>query len=210
MQPCDILPQCGCAADQACDIDTSDLMGTACRTVSASPKSEGQACSNAAQCDVGTVCLGGFCRKYCSTNADCGQPRGQCVIDIQDSQGNILPGIPTACSSNCDPSNVAAGGCDAGAKCGLFSATHMGVPSDIVACTTAGAGTQGTTCTGGGQGDDKLCAADFSCTTIDSGTSFQCRKVCVVGISGTCPLNQTCLQFNPTLTIGGTEYGVCN
>src|SRR5438094_301535 len=33
-QPCDILSQCGCVATtQACDVDTTDLMGSACRAV---------------------------------------------------------------------------------------------------------------------------------------------------------------------------------
>jgi len=204
-QPCDILPQCGCATNQSCDIDSTDLMGTACRTVSA-PNGEGKKCSTAGQCDIGLVCLGGFCAKYCGSNADCAGPRGQCVIDIQ-ANGVVIPGIPSACTSGCDPTNVAAGGCDTGAKCGLFTTTHNGVQSDIVACTTAGAGVQGTVCTGGGMGDDALCGPDFACTTLN-GTSFNCRKVCVVNGNGCGVL--TCLGFGTPLIVGGTEYGVCN
>jgi hypothetical protein len=210
-QPCDIPTQCGCGSG-ACDIDGSDLMGTACRMI-ATPGHETSTCSGPTGCDKDYVCLGGAgdasCHKYCGSDAECGTPRGKCAIDIQ-SGGTVIPGIPSACSSNCDPANTANPAvCPSTMKCSIFSATHMGTMLDISDCAKAGAGTQGTTCQAGSNGDDTLCAANNLCTTLD-GTTFNCRRICIRPGGAQCVGTQTCLGFNPALTIGGTEYGVCN
>ncbi len=210
-QPCDILTQCGCPAAQACDIDGSDLVGTACRTVATTAKAEGGTCANTDACLAGNVCLsGGFCKKYCDASSDCGQPRGQCVIDIVDQAGMKLAGIPSVCSSNCDPSNVAAGGqCAAGAKCGLFVQTQNGVPHNIVDCSTAGTLVQGGNCEVGttNVGNDKLCAPDHICTTPDM-LAFTCRKVCNKTVGGGCGA-LTCSSLATPFLVGGIEYGIC-
>jgi hypothetical protein len=209
-QPCDILTECGCGAAQACDVDTSDLMGGACRAVTF-PGHEIDTCTTLDDCDSGYVCIGGggnsSCKKYCATNADCSPPRGQCVIDITDGT-NPIPGVPPVCSSNCDPAGSPAGFCPTGWKCGLFTQTHLGTDFNIADCTVAGGGGQGGNCKVGATGDDSLCASNFLCTTIDAGTNFNCRRICTIG-GGQCG-GLTCLQFNPPFTLGGTEYGVCN
>src|SRR5687768_10679107 len=78
MQPCSILPQCGCNGANACDVDISDAKGTACRAVTGMGR-ESTACTMIYQCDSGYVCIGGSgassCKKYCSADADCGSPR---------------------------------------------------------------------------------------------------------------------------------------
>ena len=210
--PCDILTQCGCGA-MACDIDGTDNMGTACRPI-VTPGRETSACSNASRCDKGFVCLGGSsgrsCKRYCSADAECGAPRGQCVFDITDGTGTVIPGIPSACSSNCDPTNVAAGGCPPGDKCGLFTATHQGVAHNIADCSIAAAtgGGQGANCKVGTAGDDSLCGPDFLCTSVTAG-AFSCRRMCNRTAGGGCG-GLTCIAFNPALTIGAVEYGVCN
>jgi hypothetical protein len=208
-QPCDILTQCGCSASQSCDVDTSDLMGGACRDVS-SPGTETDTCASLEECDRGYVCIGSAtnssCKKYCETNADCGSPRGQCVIDITDGT-NPIPGLPPVCSSNCDPVGSPAGFCPAGWKCGVFVQTHNAVDYNIADCTPAGAGGQGASCQSGANGNDALCSTNHLCTTLN-GTTFNCREICTIG-GGQCG-GLTCLQFDPPLTIGGTEYGVCN
>lgn len=210
MQPCTILPQCGCASDAACDIDGNDLNGGACRPVNATANPEGGACSSPAGCAAGTVCLAsGVCKKYCDGNDDCVAPRGQCVIEIQ-SGGTPVPNVPLVCSSGCDPSNnAAAGGCPTGKKCGMFVVDRNGVELDIADCSTAGALTQGGNCTGAGNGDDNLCAVDHSCTTLN-GTVFNCRRVCQIGGAAVCGGGLACIGFNPPINIGGAEYGVCN
>ena len=213
-QPCSILPQCGCGAAMACDVNVMTLMGTACRSV-ASPGHETDHCTSTANCDVGYVCLGATnassCKKYCAADADCGSPRGQCVIDITNAGGMAIAGLPPVCSSNCDPTNTAAGGCASNMKCGLFTATHNATMHNIADCSPAGAGVQGAVCAGAGSGDDTLCAANFLCTTVTSG--YNCRKICNKTANTGCVGAQTCLGFAtpfkiPTPT--GIEYGVCN
>ncbi len=210
-QPCEIISQCGCAATQACDIDGSDLDGGACRPVT-TPGQVTSTCDTADDCDRGFVCLGSSagrsCRKYCEANTDCTAPRGQCVVDIV-SGTTPVPNIPSVCSSGCDPTNVAAGGCPASWKCNVYTATHNAMTYNITDCDpSVGALGQGGNCKVGTEGDDALCSANHLCTTIDAGTNFGCRKICNRAASNCGAL--TCIAFNPALTVGGTEYGVCN
>lgn len=212
-QPCDILAQCGCAG-AACDIDGSDGMGAACRAITTAGH-ETSTCTSPGRCDAGFVCLTadniGTCRKYCDADADCGTPRGKCVVDINDGTGNPLTGIPTTCSSNCDPTNVAAGGCPPTMNCGVFTTTHLGVAQNIAQCAPATAtGTQGVSCGPAGAPDDKLCAPDFMCTTVTAGGANNCRRVCNKTLNTGCTGLLTCIGFTTPLTLAGTEYGVCN
>jgi len=191
---------------QTCDIDGDDLMGTACRVVAANASAEGGACGNVTNCQPGNVCLaGGFCRKYCDDSADCGQPRGQCLIQITDGT-NPIPGIPKTCTSNCDPTNVALGGCPAAQKCGLFVLDVGGVDTNIVDCDTAGTGTQGVACTTNGVADDSKCAKDFTCVT--QGANNTCRRSCPVGGVNPCTAG-VCTAFSIPFVVGGINYGFC-
>ena len=125
-----------------------------------------------------------------------------------------IPGVQV-CSSNCDPSNSAAGPCPAGqGKCGFFyvnNALTNNQDRDIVQCTPPGAGTQNAACGTFANPNDALCAANFMCSSTN-GTSVECRRVCnlttggneCVGVPGT-----SCAGFNPALTIGGITYGIC-
>jgi hypothetical protein len=209
-QPCDILTQCGCTTTQACDVNVMTLMGTACRNVSMMGH-ETSTCGGLADCDRGFVCLGpqgkSACKKYCSTNNDCGTPRGQCVIDITNGTTPIA-GLPPVCSSNCDPMNGAVG-CPAAFKCGLFTQTHMGTMYNIVDCTPSGAGVQGTNCKVAATPDESLCAANFLCTTLDN-VAYACRKICKKTAPTGCVGAQACLGYTTPFIIAGTEYGVCN
>lgn len=212
-QPCDILTQCGCPG-KACDIGEG-LMGTGCRAID-TPGRETSTCAMSTECDVGFVCLFsqgasvGNCKRYCDADVDCGTPRGQCLITIQNGQGQPIPNIPKACTSNCDPTNTAAGGCPNGEKCTIFPGAGA-IPA-AVDCTTAGGGGQGASCQmGAGNGNDALCAPDNLCTTLDN-NSFNCRRVCKFnGATGVgCVGAQQCLHFGTPLIVGGVEYGVCN
>src|SRR6185503_2688665 len=170
VQPCSILPQCGCGMGaNACDVDVSDNMGTACRAVN-QPGKETSTCTSLDKCDKGYVCLGGgsfaSCKKYCQMDADCGTPRGRCAIDINGG-GMPIAGIPSACSSNCNPLSTSAPECPATYKCGLFTNIHNGSPVKLADCTPAGTGTQGVNCKSGTLGNESLCAAGFTCTTTD-------------------------------------------
>lgn len=207
-QPCDILTQCGCGAGSACDIDGTDNSGTACRSVLTAGDVE-STCIDATRCDAGFVCLFdagssiGTCKHYCDADADCGTPRGKCIIQIT-SGGQPIPDIPKACSSNCDPTDPTAAGCPSGRKCGLFNANG----TDIVECSVAGAGTQGASCTTSGSPNDRLCAVNFLCTTVDTTTA--CRKICNRTANTGCAAGEICIGFTDPFSVGGVEYGVCN
>lgn len=207
-QPCDILTECGCPSAQACDIDDDDLMGTACRPVAAGASDEGGGCSDSSKCTSSNVCLGnpGICRHYCDANTDCGSPRGQCLITITDGT-NPIPGAPKTCTSNCDPTNVAAGGCPSTMKCSLFVLDVNGVDTNIVDCDTAGAGVQGANCTTNNAADDSKCAKDFLCVTT-GGTTNTCRRTCEVGGANVCTTG-TCTAFTTPFIVGGKNYGFC-
>ena len=212
--PCDILGACGCAAGMTCDLDRSDVMGTACRAIT-TPGQEVNTCASPNSCDSGYVCLNGanngqgFCKKYCDADSDCVAPGGKCVLDIT-SGGVPIAGIPSVCTSNCDPTAVGTGVCPAAHKCGIFSVTHAGVTQNIADCAGAGVLVQGGNCKSGTAGLDALCAPDFMCTTINGGTNFNCRRICDRGNGNADCGALSCLAFNPVLTIGVVEYGVCN
>ena len=210
-QPCTILPQCGCLGATACDLDTSDNMGTMCRSV-VQPGQETSTCNTQDKCDKGYVCLGGAafasCKKYCQADMDCGTPRGRCAIDIS-AGGMAIQGIPSVCSSNCNPLLLGAPAeCPANYKCGLFTATHFSQPVKVTDCTPAGAGTQGANCKSGNLGNESLCAAGYLCTTVDAGANFNCRRICNKTANTGCTTG-TCIAFNPAHTVD-VEYGVCN
>lgn len=213
--PCDLHAQCGCTSPLVCDLDFTDLVGNSCRAVN-QPGTETSRCAQGATpqssyCAGGYVCLGtdanASCSKYCDASSDCGQPRGQCVIQLTNG-GTPIAGA-TTCSSNCNPVDSAAGGCPAGDKCGFFTVNNAltgNVDRDIVDCTTPGAGAHGATCT-----DDSTCSSNTMCTTYNSLT--RCRRVCNRTTGGNeCATlaGTTCVGFAaPGLVVGGTEYGIC-
>jgi hypothetical protein len=205
--PCDIHEQCGCPANQACDIDFTDLMGNACRVAGAGD--ENDTCPAVTTCAAGYVCVGNgtgdACEKWCDADDDCVAPKGKCVIQLSDGTMDI-PGA-VVCSSNCNPTAVVTGGvCPAAWKCTLQSVVFQGADQDIVDCTPAGAGAIGAACA-----DDNACVAGTVCidTTNDMVTNPTCTRICTPPGTGTCPVGDVCTGFNPPFNVGGTIYGVC-
>ncbi|HVV88478.1 MAG TPA: hypothetical protein VHE35_35790 [Kofleriaceae bacterium] len=207
-QPCAYNPQCGCAAPLVCDIDFTDLIGTSCRAVNA-PGNAQSTCGSFSECAGDFTCVmagGGMrCEQFCSSDMQCAQPRGKCIIQIQNQQGMDIDGAVT-CSSNCNPLSTTTGGaCPANWKCGFFTIGQ----TDIVDCELPGAGQQGTTCN-----TDADCSAGTMCSTVTVGgvPLKRCRRVCnktaggqeCAAVAGT-----SCLGFVDPLTIAGTEYGIC-
>jgi hypothetical protein len=211
-QPCTLAPECGCDTTMqlTCDIDRTTLSSNICRHVN-TPGRETSTCAAVGDCDIQYTCLGdGACHKFCSSNTDCGSPRGQCVIQVVDNNNKAIAGA-VICSSNCDPLASAASYCPPNDKCGIFTATFNGTDHDITDCEAQGAGGQGSSCLISGSnppnGDDTKCAAGQMCTTLN-GTTFNCRQICKYP-TGACPSGTACTGFSTPLTIAGVTYGVC-
>lgn len=201
--PCKlVVPQCGCE-DQQCTID-----GNGERTcVTAGTVSQGQACSDTALCEPGTICVEaapGFasCAKFCDTDAQCEAPGALCFFKLGDGNGGDIPGV-ALCSDNCDLATSQ--GCVVpGTSCQL-GITMADEPFTL--CAPSGTLVYQEICT-----DTSDCAPDFICfeTTVPD---FRCFQWCVIGGSA-CPTGQTCIAQEITagvpLTIGTTTYGICN
>lgn len=204
-QPCDIPTQCGCTGGQACDINFQTLMGTACRAVT-TPGMDTSTCASGTDCAASYVCVGDgtndACEQYCTSDAQCGTPRGRCVVQLTDGNNNPIPGA-VVCSSNCDPSLVSnPTTCPSGWSCDLFTATYMGAMDDIVDCRKAGTATQNAACSA-----TVACAAGYSC--VNNGSSNVCARICKPPSNTGCTGGTTCLSFQTPFVVGGTEYGVC-
>lgn len=209
VQPCSILPQCGCTGQNACDVDSADGVGTACRNI-LTPGSETDTCTSSKGCDANFTCIGGSayasCKRYCAADADCGSPRGKCVLGF----GSAGADVPKFCSSNCEPTDTAAAGCPSTFKCTLYSATSSGTTYKIADCSLAGTGVQGTDCTAGSQPYEAKCGKSFQCAQLVGETVFKCRKICTVPGQTTSQCGgQTCIGYSPPHMIGATTYGVC-
>ncbi len=214
-QPCDLLDQCGCGANQACDLDGNNLEtgGTICRAVTASGD-ELDTCASGSECAAGFVCIGnpGRCRRYCDDNGDCPGDGGLCVINLSYN-GNPIPGAVT-CSTHCDPIANNNNGCPATWGCHLYSYDPDGVPgngdemylSDCDAPPANGGGV-GSSCSGSGD-----CLPGNDCVTINGSSSCRPTCLCPGGNcgSGSCPGGSgSCYGYDPAIVIGGLTYGVC-
>jgi hypothetical protein len=201
MLPCALHPQCGCSgATPACDLGSGAT--TQCRA--AGNGMEGTSCAFATTCAAGYVCVGdgtnNSCEKYCTSNADCNAPRGQCVNNLVNSSSMPIPGA-TVCTSNCDPSTATNALCPSGWTCDLFTAMYKNTTYDIADCRKAGPQALNATCS-----TTSTCQAGLSC--ISQGTTMSCKKLCNKSANTGCTTG-TCTSFTTPDIIGGTEYGVC-
>jgi hypothetical protein len=200
--PCDLVEQCGCSGAEVCDLDVADLPNTRCRNVNGAGGNETSTCAALEDCTGGYVCIQAgdeaACKEYCGTDADCPGPRGKCVITLSDG-GTPIDGA-TVCSSNCDPTNAAAGGCPPSWGCypGLLEGDEV-----IVDCAPAGSGRQGSSCS-----TSSDCAANYACINRTFGA--QCLRLCDTGApSCSAAPGTSCQRTTPPLTIGGRTYGIC-
>lgn len=219
-QPCSLSPQCGCPANQACDLKNSELStgGTECRAVSVAG-TETSTCTAPETCAAGYVCLGspGHCRRWCAGDGDCTGAGSLCLLEVTYTGGNTVPGAVT-CSKACDPvGTVNPTGCppsDANSRwgCHIFADDPDGTFGNgderfLTDCTTAPAtgGGDGVTCT-----SNSNCAPGYDCIALTTNgvTTNQCKQSCAY-LGGVCATG-TCSRFNePRPVIGGVEYGVC-
>jgi hypothetical protein len=202
--PCDITPQCGCAAGEACDLDPANFgtAGTLCR--GAGSGTTGTICTADENCAAGYGCVGfgggSSCTEYCNGDGDCAGGGSICAITLVYGTPSMpVPGI-TMCSTDCQPP-VPGGNCPAGWGCHMAQ-EQGGLMRNFTICSAAGAGGQQATCT-----YNSDCQAGYSCYT--DGTSFFCLHNCVYPAGTGCPAGTTCNQFATPAIIGGVNYGYC-
>ena len=190
--PCKVtLPQCGCPAGEQCTLvgDNRDCAADGTDDI-------GDSCSGLS-CKAGGICLSlgtlTSCRKFCDSDADCVAPGGLCVIGITNH-------TEKTCSENCDP--IASTGCPLpSSKCEVG---QQGTDPNVITytvCHPSGTNTQGQACTTNGF----ECAPGFTCATVNS--VMACYQYCNYS-SPACSVG-SCLNFDPPLEVGTTEYGVC-
>lgn len=205
--PCDLFPQCGCNAQagEVCDLDFTMLSAegiTTCRSVTV-PGTESSTCTVSTGCAGGYVCVGGRCRRYCDTDADCPGEGGICLVQLTVGDPPVDIGGAITCTTMCDPIATTNNGCPATWACHVYN--YMG--SGITDCAADGGGGDGTTCT-----TSSDCSPGLDCITI--GQDMTCEPTCVCPngdcAQGTCPVGTgTCGGFVEPPVIDGITYGVC-
>lgn len=194
-----VAPQTGCPAGQACDLDDARLEtgGTTCRPID-EDGDDSSRCAGERECGAGFTCVEdpdgeSSCLRYCDVESDCDNPGGTCNIELEDDQGDPIPGV-TLCTQSCNP--VSSKGCPPAWGCQLFT--------DHTRCRPSGPGGHLDPCTG-----DPDCAVGYGCAS--SAGQNLCLRNCRVGALGPCAAisGTTCVGFATPVIIGGIEYGAC-
>jgi len=205
--PCELVPQCGCADGEACDLGGANPAqgSTECRPVLV-PGTTTSTCTDSTSCAAGHVCLGvtaeASCKRYCTGDEHCDGGGGVCVIEVT-SGGTPIPGVKV-CSPDCDP--FTSSGCPSGWACGAYSDVQE--QRNFTWCRVPGQGGNNSICS-----DDGQCAAGFVCLNVAS--TRRCKKYCDRGDSNPgCSLFQQCVAVidasGDPLEVAGVQYGVCN
>ncbi len=151
---CRVAPNCGCAANETCELVAADGRGE-CKP--AGSVASGGFCKQNTECAVGLACLGGQCGAYCVKEPECSG--GSCAP--LEFGGTPVAGVGI-CTFPCDPLNASA--CAAGNACRITT-------TNSTACfANPGTGAPGAACT-----TDDNCAPTLFC----NGT--QCVAICVAG-----------------------------
>ena len=178
---------------------TSDTGTTQC--VPAGTTQPYYGCTSATACTKGHACVGGACKQYCDSDADCASTSGKCnqvmLIKTGQSTPSPIPGMKI-CSKKCDLHNPASA-CGPGLTCTANTQT-LPHTSD---CSTGGTATTA----GGCASNPSACAPGYACLT-----SGDCKKWCRVLFASDCPSGKTCTGFAAPneIVIDGITFGVCN
>jgi hypothetical protein len=194
---CSPFPQCGCLTNQNCEI-TTVYGNTTCTTIGTTPLWHG--CTTYGQCELGATCVGGVCKPFCSTAADCAGTNVTCEQIIDYGSGKPVPGLKV-CSAGCDPVDPSAI-CGPGVTCFPYPWNGLGKDhGDCVGPTGSGVGPDACS----GTNLNEPCAPGYYCTT-----THDCVHWCRVGHATDCLSGELCEPFiSPQPVIAGVEYGVC-
>lgn len=186
---CELVPQSGCPAGQACDLADE---GRECRAVTA-PGRVDSSCSSETACASGHHCLqdgaASYCLKFCASNSDC-EAGARCASGLTDDAGVQVAKV---CSNRCEV--VDQTGCPALTGCiGIQNSA-----GDYTECVAMG-----------GTSDFQTCSSTLDCLpgALCANTSDGplCLPYCELGSLCSSGL---CTPFSQPLVIDGVELGAC-
>lgn len=193
---CGVAPQCGCGANETCDVP--DASGQAV-CVAAGSVAMGQPCTRTSSCAQGLTCIFGTCHAFCDNpGRACALPGTYGCEQIKTTEGDDVPNL-SICRTACAPHEPS--------SCGGKTTEGVGV------CYADGKG--GTDCQSGSakiEGDEcspkDACGPGLVCTTVKTTSKSTCKKWCRVG-QADCGAGNTCNGFNPEVKVGAVVYGAC-
>lgn len=203
---CGLDPQCGCAANETCDVTNRMSGATSC--ITAGTTTLGRPCDATGECAAGLACIYGACRPYCKT------PRSKCAVGGTDLCVEMVDGANKPltnmafCTINCDP-RVPSAVCGSNA-CHWFPTYYA--PAKVSDCNFGG--TAGHTQTCNGDGD---CLPGYACVPEPGNASrSECQRWCRIGLAGRgdcegLPTSFTCKDYFAANApvINGVKEGVC-
>ena len=192
---CGVVPQCGCAKSETCDV--VDTKGTA-KCVAFGKATMGRPCTATAGCAQGLTCVFGTCHAFCDEpGTACSQAgTGDCV-QVTAQGGAAIPNL-AVCMVQCAPHDPMSCGGKTNAGTGVCFVGNDGTTD----CQDGGSRTENQTCS---PTDD--CGPGLVCITPSTG-SDTCKRWCRVGTSD-CGGSAVCLGFSTKVMVGATEYGAC-
>jgi hypothetical protein len=201
-QVCGLAPQCGCPANQTCDVTNPANGAVSC--VMAGTKALGRACMVTSECIQGYTCEFGTCRPYCAKlNADCKVAGTGVCIAATDDNSQPLPNMQV-CTLQCDPVSPEAL-CGTGNTCLWFPSMYA--PAKVTDCSFPGDVVALAACT-----TDYDCGAGYACGKHPT-KGMQCEKWCRIGAAYTadCPGGFTCKDYYgaDAPIVSGVKEGLC-
>jgi hypothetical protein len=198
---CGLDPQCGCAANETCDVTNRSTGATSC--VTAGGGTLGRPCVQTGDCIAGLMCLYGACRPYCKTaRSKCGVAGTGLCVEFVDDQTKPVPNL-SFCTINCDPREPA-GVCGQNNACHWFATYYA--PAKVSDCNFAGTKAELTQCEG-----DSECLPGYACVEHPRLKVKECERWCRVGVAGDCKEGFECKDVfgENAPVIANQKEGVC-
>lgn len=201
---CSLVEQCGCAANETCDITDFKTLVNSC--VTAGSLAVGRKCDATSQCQPGLACIFGSCRPFCDkAGSDCTTPGLGVCVESFGADGKPIPNS-NACTIDCDPMRPEAV-CGAGATCLWFPTEYA--PMKVSDCDQPGTKNALDVCT-----DNYDCKAGLACGTHPK-YGKECEQWCRLSSGGQtfndCKAGFTCKDvFGANApTVNGVKEGLC-
>lgn len=193
---CGLAPQCGCAANQTCDVTNLSNGSVSCVLAGGGPT--GSYCTSTTQCAKGLTCGYNTCRPYCPTiGAACvGAGLGQCTQYYDPAAGTPVTNSKV-CTVTCDLRSPSAA---CGSNNCIFDTTINATDCDK----------SGTVALYGACTRYNDCQQGLACAKHPV-FGFECEKWCRIGQSD-CGLFETCTDvYGATAPAsGGVKLGHCH